>query len=223
MLRARVRSYVIGMACAVAACRAEPAPQARADAAPDAPAPPEATSSAPARSASAATPTHVDSAVPRAVALARFQRDSPKAAKLSGGASSRDELVRRFVNAVEHADTAALRRMVLSRGEFAFLYYPTSREGLPPYDLSPDLMWFMMVERTNRGAGALVQERSGPSLGYAGYRCLGDSTVEGSNRLWGPCLVRRVQAPGDTVEERLFGPIVERGGQFKFVSYSNKL
>jgi hypothetical protein len=102
-------------------------------------------------------------------------------------------------------------------------YYPTSREGLPPYDLSPDLMWFMMVERTNRGATALVQERSGQSLGYAGYRCLGDSTVEGSNRLWGPCLVRRVQAQGDTVEERLFGPIVERGGHFKFVSYSNKL
>jgi hypothetical protein len=35
--------------------------------------------------------------------------------------------------------------------------------------------------------------------------------------------VRRVQAPGDTVRERLFGPILERGGRFKFVSYANRL
>jgi hypothetical protein len=215
MLRTKVMSYLLGVGYALSACRGEPAPQARAE-----------TPASPllriAESA-ATTPAHVDSAVPRELALAQFQRASARTAALSGGAPTRDELVQRFVRAVERADTAALRRMVLSRGEFAFLYYPTSREGLPPYDLSPDLMWFMMVERSNRGATALVQERSGRSLGYAGYRCLGDSTIEGRNRLWGPCLVRRVQAPGDTVEDRLFGPIVERGGQFKFVSFSNKL
>jgi hypothetical protein len=32
-----------------------------------------------------------------------------------------------------------------------------------------------------------------------------------------------MQAPGDTVDERLFGPIVERHGRFKFVSFANKL
>jgi hypothetical protein len=32
-----------------------------------------------------------------------------------------------------------------------------------------------------------------------------------------------VQAPGDTLEERLFGPIVEREGVFKFLSFANKL
>ena len=170
----------------------------------------------------ASAATHVDSAVPRAVALERFQRASEHATALSSGASSRDELVRRFARAVEVRDTAALRRLVLSRGEFAYLYYPTSRQGLPPYDLSPDLMWFMIVERSDRGMSALLAQ-AGQSLDVTGYRCVGDSTVEGKNRLWGPCLVRRVQAPGDTVEARLFGPILEREGRYKFVSYSNKL
>lgn len=207
--RTRATTYLLGLSVATAACGPRPAASA---------------GHVPVRVArSAATPpTHIDSVVPRAVALARFQETSPRPTTLAGGASSRDQLVRRFAQAVTVADTAALRRMVLSRGEFAFLYYPTSREGLPPYELSPELMWFMMVERTNRGATALVQERSGRPLGYAGYRCLGDSTVEGRNRLWGPCVVRRVRAVGDTVEERLFGPIVERDGRFKFVSYSNK-
>jgi hypothetical protein len=205
-------SWVLALGLALTACgREAPAASARAD-----------RTSVPVRTVSM-PPSHVDSAVPRAVALRRFQRASERATVLSGGASSRDDLVRRFLRAVEARDTSGLHRLVLSRGEFAYLYYPTSAQGLPPYDLSPDLMWFMLVERSNRGVTALVSERAGKPLASAGYRCLGNSTVEGRNRLWGPCLVRRIQAPGDTVEERLFGPIVERDGRFKFLSYSNRL
>ena len=47
------------------------------------------------------------------------------------------------------------------------------------------------------GEGALMRDRGGQPLAHAGYRCLGGSTVERENRLWGP------------------------DGRFKFVSYSN--
>ena len=169
------------------------------------------------------TPTHVDSAVPREVALARFQQASQRATALDGGAPSRDALVRAFVRAVETKDTASLRRLVISRGEFAYLYYPTSAQGLPPYNLSPDLYWFMTVEQSKRGVHHLVNELGGKQLAYAGYYCQGDSTVEGENTLWGPCLIHTRQRGGDTLSQRLFGPIVARGGQYKFLSYSNKL
>ena len=165
----------------------------------------------------------VDSAVPRQVALARFQKASEPARDLTGGAASRDALVRAFVRAVAARDTSALERLVLSRGEFAYLYYPTSAQGLPPYSLSPDLLWFLTVEQSNRGVARLLSELGGRALPYADYRCVGDSTVEGDNTLWGPCLVRSVQARGDTVERRLFGPIVAHKGRYKFLSYSNKL
>ena len=165
----------------------------------------------------------VDSVVPREVALARFQEKSEPATELGGGEQSRDALVRAFVRAVEAGESATLRRMVISRGEFAYLYYPTSAQGLPPYDLSPDLYWFMIVERSNRGASALLSELGGRPLHFAGYQCMGDSTREGANTLWGPCLVRSVQAAGDTVSRRLFGPILSRNGSYKFLSYSNKL
>ena len=39
----------------------------------------------------------------------------------------------------------------------------------------------------------------------------------------GPCALRRVCAPADTIDERLFGPIVERRGRYKFLAYANKL
>jgi hypothetical protein len=169
------------------------------------------------------TPVHVDSALPREVALARFQQASQQATALEGGAPSRDALVRAFVRAVETKDTASLRRMVISRGEFAYLFYPTSAQGLPPYNLSPDLYWFMTVQQSNRGVYHLVHELGGTHLNYAGYHCQGDSTVEGENTLWGPCLIYTLQHGGDTLSQRLFGPIVARGGQYKFLSYSNKL
>jgi hypothetical protein len=167
--------------------------------------------------------TVVDSVVPRDVALARFRTGLTEPESLSGTAPSRDALVRRFIGALETRDTLALRAMVLTRAEFAWILYPTDPQGLPPYDLSPSLYWFMLDTHGQQGMGRLWQERAGNPLHYAGYRCLGDGTIEGENRLFGPCLVRRVQAPGDTIEERLFGPIIERHGRFKFVSYSNKV
>jgi hypothetical protein len=202
------RAYVVGgiLALVLGGCHPQPKPAARRVAAKP-----------------AHPPTRVDSAVPREVALARFQQASQRAWALEGGAPSRDALVRAFVRAVETKDTVTLRRLVISRGEFAYLVYPTSAQGLPPYSLSPDLYWFMTVEQSNRGVRHLVDELGGRHLPYAGYRCQGDSTVEGENTLWGPCLIHTIQRGGDTLSQRLFGPIVARGGRYKFLSYSNRL
>lgn len=166
----------------------------------------------------------VDSVVPRDEALRRFRTGLGEPRDLDGSAArSRDALVRAFVRAVEAGDTAAARALTLTRAEFGWLYYPTTPQGLPPYDLSPSLLWFLTQGGTDKGLRRLLDERGGGPLRYAGYRCDPRSSREGENTLWGPCVVRRVQAPGDTVEERLFGLILERAGRFKFVSLANKL
>jgi hypothetical protein len=170
-----------------------------------------------------ATPTTVDSVVPRAVALERFRAGLDRVDSLSGGAPSRDALVRRFVRALEARDTAALAAMVLTRQEFAWIYYPTNAQGLPPYDLAPELMWFTLVENSRKGLAHALEERGGRRLGFAGYSCDPTPSREGANTVWGPCPIRRVQAAGDTISERLFGLVIERGGRFKFVSLANRL
>ena len=60
-------------------------------------------------------------------------------------------------------------------------------------------------------------------MAYVGYRCEGKPSVEGENTVWGPCLVQRIRAPGDTISERLFGPIIERNGVYKFITLANRL
>ena len=138
-------------------------------------------------------------------------------AGLAGGAPSRDALVRGFVTALERRDTAALVDLVLTRAEFASVYYPTAREALPPYELPQDLMWFRLVGESDRGLRRALDELGGRPLRYRGHTC-GEPRREGRNRLWGWCRVRLGED-----EISIFGLIVERDGRFKFVSYANKL
>jgi hypothetical protein len=165
----------------------------------------------------------VDSIVPRDTAIARFQRAAPRVDSFAGGAGTRDALVLGFVTALERGDTVTLRSLLLTPSEFGWLYYPTNPEGLPPYSLTPQLMWFMLEGNSSRGFTRLLLKRSGMPLGYTGYRCEGDPSRQGTNVVWGPCLVFRRLESGDTVAERLFGLIVERDGEYKFVSYANRL
>ncbi len=178
------------------------------------------------RSAAAASPAHraihVDSIRPRAEALRRFQAGLRPSDSLSGGPTSRDALVGAFVHAVETRDTAELRRLALDRDEFAFIYYPTTPQGLPPYDLTPDLLWFMLQSGSEKGLGRALASRGGRSLGFERYRCDPTPSRQGANLVWGPCAVRH-RVDGGAFEERLFGLIVERYGRFKFVSYANPL
>jgi hypothetical protein len=164
----------------------------------------------------------VDSAVPIEVALERFRRDLPRPAGLTGGVGSREELVRRFIAALEASDTAALRRMVLRKDEFAWLYYPTTVFSRRPYELPPALLWFQMSGQSEKGASLLLSDRAGAPLGYVGHDCASERR-EGENTVYGQCVVRRVTTQGDTVRDRLFGLILERDGTHKFVSYANKL
>jgi hypothetical protein len=176
----------------------------------------------PVSTALASTVRQVDSAIPIEEALRRFRKDLPNPKALEGGLGSREKLVRAFVRALEVQDTAALRRMVMKPGEFAWLYYPSSPLSRPPYELSPALMWFQLQGESERGASRLLSERAGHALGYLGHTCA-PPRVEGKNRIHPSCELRRVTAARDTIGERLFGLILERDGRYKFVSYANRL
>lgn len=174
------------------------------------------------RAAERETAAVVDSAIPIETSLERFRQDLPRPTSLAGGFGTREELVRGFAKALAATDTAALRRMALGKDEFAWLYYPWSHLSRPPYELSPDLLWFQIQGQSGKGASLLLSERAGAPLGYLSHACASERE-EGANRIHGHCVLRRVTVAGDTVGERLFGLVLERGGIYKFVNYANKL
>ena len=165
----------------------------------------------------------VDSVVPRDEAVRRFRVGLPPADSLTGGAVSRDALVAAFMGALGAADTGAIVDLAITRSEFAYLYYPTAARGLPPYDLEPSLMWFMLFEASDQGIRRALQAYGGTPLTLVDYDCGSGALEEGENRIYGPCVVRWRAENGDTVSARLINQIFEREGRFKVLSYANKL
>jgi hypothetical protein len=165
----------------------------------------------------------VDSVLPREEALRRFRTGLRQVDSLTGGSESRDALVSALMRALAAEDTAAIAGLAVSRSEFAYLYYPTASEGLPPYDLEPGLMWFMLFERSNQGVRNLLQRYGGTRMEVLDHHCGTGHRQEGENRVYGPCVVRWRSTAGDTVAARLFSRILDRDGRFKFLSYANRL
>lgn len=182
----------------------------------------------------------VDSILPAEVELERFQAGLPRVASLAAGAPSREELVRRFVDALEAGDTLALDALALSRAEFAYLYYPTSLYTREPYRMSPALLWFIVGESSHKGSRRAVRRFGGRDFGYVGHRCDPEPRREGENLLWTGCVLLRTPEHGadprpaagtvhydptapDLPGIRLFGTILEHRGSFKFLSFANPL
>ncbi|MGH7663879.1 MAG: hypothetical protein ACRENI_06235 [Gemmatimonadaceae bacterium] len=176
--------------------------------------------------------THVDSAAPIDELLRRFRADAPvRPERFTHGARSREELVTFFAHAVRTRDSSTFGRLMLSRAEFAWLYYPTNPVAVAPYELDPALMWFRIMGESEKGLSRLLPRLGGgtsagggrPAFTYIDHACPPEAEHQGENRIWGPCSVRYETAAGDTAVARLFGAIVERGDIFKFVSYANKM
>jgi hypothetical protein len=140
----------------------------------------------------------------------------------SGARPSRDALVEAFVRALEAADSAAFAPMMITRAEFAWLYYPFTKYVRPPYAMDPDVLWTLQVQNAEKGISRALREYAGRALGFAGYACAAEPETAGVNRVWEDCVVH-LNLDGGKVTARLFGSILERRGRFKFMSYANNL
>jgi hypothetical protein len=173
--------------------------------------------------AEARPPLVVDSMLTREEALRRFRVDLPPVEVLEGGQESRDQLVAAFFGALERRDTLALTSMAITRPEFAYVYYPTTPQSLPPYQLEPGLMWHLLVQRSDRGLRRSLAAYGGRGLQLLSYDCGKEGSREGDNTITGPCTMRVRDERGRTISLRLISQIIERGGRYKFLSYANKL
>lgn len=166
----------------------------------------------------------VDSARSPEEDLRRFRAmlGGEPAARLAGGSSSSDHLIRRLVEAVAARDTAAMRSMVLTAREYADLVYPSSPYMRPPYAQPAALAWMQIAHASVSGFKRLIERRGGIRFTLDGYHCDPAVKREGENVLRSGCVLR-LSAPGvGSATERWFGSIIERDGQFKFVSYANQ-
>jgi hypothetical protein len=166
----------------------------------------------------------IDSIRPIDEEIRRFESTlGPRPTGLTGGAASRDGLVRAFVRAVESRDSTALAKLVVDRTEFGYLVYPTSPNARPPYRQSPEIVWLTRSAATSKATSRLIDRFGGQSVGFAGLSCFAPPKRQGDNTIWFDCATDRVTPSGDTTRLRMFGAIVERDGRFKFLSLAGGL
>jgi hypothetical protein len=166
----------------------------------------------------------VDSILPVEEQIRRFRATlGTRPGGFSHGAATRQALVAQFVRAIERNDTTALTQLVVDRDEFGYLVYPTSPNVASPYRQAPDLVWLMRSAGTEKAVTRLMARFGGRPLGFVGHSCATPRERQGENTVWSRCVVRRAGDRGDTTSLRMFGSIIQRGGQFKFLSLSNGL
>jgi len=162
----------------------------------------------------------VDSIFPADEEIRRFNEGVPRPPGLAGGAASRQELVRQFAAALRTSDTAALRALHITRSEFGYLVFPESPHVRPPYKTKPGVVWLQLMSESRRGMARLLERVAGSSVRISQLRCPTEPTVEGPNRYWRDCTVLLSGGNADPRHQHLFGPMLERGGRLKFLSYA---
>ena len=163
----------------------------------------------------------IDSFVPREEALRRFQQNLTPVTRLQSPYGRRDSLLAAFIHALSARDTAAIVAMAVTPAEFAYLYYPTTPQSLPPYDLEPGLMWQLLRQRSERGIRRALAVYGGQRLELLSHDCGPGSSREGRNTIVGPCTLRLRDQAGQGVSVRLVTQIMERNGRYKVLSYAN--
>jgi hypothetical protein len=155
-------------------------------------------------------------------ALVLFRHLLAPVGQLEGGEPSIERVIRRLENGLARSDTNDLRGLVMSRREFAYLYYPTSPLTRAPTKQEPALAWFLHLQQSQKGVTRLLNRYGGKSVRVIRNDCQTPPRIEGENTLWDDC-VQLLSHGRDTVRMRLFGGVYERNGRFKIFSYGNDL
>jgi hypothetical protein len=166
----------------------------------------------------------IDSALPIDTLLQRFRATIPDTPTvLTGGETSPERLTRALFAALASNDTATLRALVLSRAEFAWLYYPHTIYTRPPYEFGPELLWLQLGGNSEKGVVRLLRRYGGSPLRLGALLCPDSVQQEGPNTIIAGCRVRFAAADSAARELRIFGSLLNRDGRYKFVSYANEL
>jgi hypothetical protein len=154
--------------------------------------------------------------------LRRFQATvaAPADNRVSGGAPTTDALLRRYWALLAAGDTLAMTPLIVSRAEYAYLYFPESVEGAS--GMPPAVGWELIVRQSGRGlTRALFQAQRGPST-VVRTLCSDEPRTMGKSILYGPCgvVIRR-----DGSEETLWivKSLLERDGVHKLLGLQNEL
>lgn len=151
------------------------------------------------------------------------ERCATEPARVTGGASTLDELVARFLAALRAGDRDALEELRLTRDEYVHLVMPGHvPPGEPPQRLNPEAAayFFAVLDAKSRySREALVARFAGRALELRGVGFEKGVADYAGHRAYRRTVLRLADESGHELDLRT-GSVVERDGRFKFASYT---
>jgi hypothetical protein len=111
--------------------------------------------------------------------------------------------------------------MLLSRREFAWVYYPRHIYRDPPYELDPGTFWMLIQGNSDKGLVRVMRRYGGRGLTFRTLECAPGGNVIAPLREAERCMLE-FDVDGLPESRRMFGSIVGDGNGYKFVSYANE-
>lgn len=150
--------------------------------------------------------------------------DTLRAFELSDAPPSREELLRKLLEALRTKDAAALNRLRVTEAEYRSFFVPASvkeaAELRPPSERASKFYWDMLNTKSLYSADAMLR-------GFGGRKyVLKDVTYEKGPRTYAfyradRAAVLRVEDEEGQSREIPVGSIVDVKGRFKFMSFSS--
>ena len=155
--------------------------------------------------------------------LRRFRETLFSVDSLAPTFASRESVARAFVVGITANDGRGVVRTLMTRAEFAWLYYPDNPISKPPYELPAGIAWFELEGNSLAGVRRALAIYGGRRVVFRDLECPGAPVRQGGNRLWNGCMVLLGQEDGSDMAVRMFGSILERHGRFKLLTAANDL
>jgi len=168
----------------------------------------------------------IDSILPPDEALRRLQQQvtDPAPTRLTGGTATRPSLIRAYWAALQQTDTTAIQGLVVSKAEFAYLYFPESAPFAS--GMQPEPAWVLYEAQTGRGLTAASSRARDALAGDAALRdvvCREGGRAEGASQTSGPCGVV-LRWPDQRVDTLwIASTILRRDGRYKLLGLDNAL
>jgi hypothetical protein len=139
-------------------------------------------------------------------------------ARFRDGASSLDDLGRRLVHAIHHTSADSLRRLCLTRDEFAGILWREFPESRPATGLTADDAWFLLDARLRGGVSKILNELGGQHLEFLRWERTAPARGYKNFRLHNGLLLVVRDEQGREVRLPHVRAVAERLGSFKLQS-----
>jgi hypothetical protein len=140
---------------------------------------------------------------------------------LEAAASSREELVRRFLDLVAGNDIDEVRKLAVNEDEFRTLIYPELPAADPRWNTSAEFVWNLFYLRNESSLRSMMAAIGGRRLTLEEIRFTGGTTEYATYRVHRESLLVLRDEEGKPQTVRLFGSVLELDGQFKIFSFNH--